>query len=449
MDPSSSHSKWPTLYTVDRARWSDVKRISSILFPIITSVITTTLFVALYATIIYGSTSFLTLVIVFLPVFIAFLGFTLIMKATGTFFDSFFEPPKGTNTSKLIFRRLLGIPPYPLVVLDNMSTDDGKFNLENESIYWMGGPTTLIIYDGTGVYLERGNQFSRTLGPGLAILERYERVRDIVDLRTQTMHSGQEGKDFPRPIAVRTKDGIKIEFNVEIKFHILRPKLESQDQFEHDDDEPTNISDAEAKNRRIMEEMSKRVLYPGDLEAIKKAVERTAVRRRGSEYSEVKWREGVWGVVSGKLARFVTQHYLDELLFFENIAEENAMARAPARKDRISMVGYFLSSATLETLRNELDSALRADFGVTLTDLFITDFILSPEVNELYRRSFGSATLTKTKRIEGNARADKSGVGEEKGIQVQNNLITETADALKRLIPSASRIRFCQSCQVL
>jgi len=336
----------------------------------------------------------------------------------------------------------MGVPPapdpyksilhYPFAVINIANMDDGKFILEKEDIHWLGGPVRLIIYDGTGVYIERGNQFSRTLGPGFGFLDRYERVRDIVDLRPQTMRSGQQ-QDSPRPIAGRTKDGIKIEFNIEIKFHILRPDSISEDQQKSDEGEPEKISDTDSEAKKILDDMSKPILHAGDLAAIRKAVERTAVRLRGSEYSEAKWREGVWGAVSGKLARYVTQYYLDELLVFENTTGENPKLNIPVGNEKISKAGQLISGSVLETIRKELDTELQTNYGVTLSDLYITDFSIPQEVNEQYRRLFEVEKQTQLKRSEGTSNVDKIWIREEKRAQAQMDLITEIADAFKNI----------------
>lgn len=439
--PSSSN--WQNLYTGDRSRWNDWRRILSSVLIVTLGITTAAFFSVLFATLYFEAISFWVVLWVVLVVFLLFsmAGLRWLMNSTVTFFNSLYKPPEGTNTRNLVFRRLFGVPAaadpyksvfgYPFVVINIATMGDGKFNLENESIYWLGGPVTLIIYDGTGVYIERGNKFSRTLGPGFAFLERYERIRDIVDLRPQTIRSGQEGKGLPRPISGRTKDGIKIEFNIEIKFHILRPESQREVRNAPDNDDSEEFKVTELKTKSILEEMSRPILNPGDLQAIKKAVERTAVRRRDSKYSEVKWREGVWGTVSGKLARYVTQHYLDELLFFEEPAVENSLAETPNGREKISKAGQLLSNTMLEAIRLELDSSLQADFGVMLSSLYITSFNLPQGVREQYHRVFEVEKQTLLKRTEGVNNADTIQIKEDKRAQTQIDLITEIADIFK------------------
>jgi regulator of protease activity HflC (stomatin/prohibitin superfamily) len=401
----------------------------------------TTLFIIFYITMVYESIS-LAFSILFLTLFTAFFGFSLVMKATITFFNSFYEPPEGTNTPRLIFRRLLGVPAapipfksilrYPFVLINIASVDDGKFILENESVYWLGGPAILIVFDGTGVYIERGNQFSRTLGPGIVFLDRYERVRDIVDLRPQTMSSKEQG--FPRPIASRTKDGIKIEFNIEIKFHILRPDSRSPNKNERGNKQPEMKSSIEREAHKILD--TPKPIYAGDLEAIKKAVERTSVRYRDSKYSEAKWRESVWGAVSGKLAGYVTQYYLDQLLVFDNTIGENSSMDMLVENQVTAKAGQLLSGDVREIIRQELDLILQANLGVTLSDLRIINSNIPPEIDEQYRQFFrGTDAQTSIKRGEGNGAVERIRIREEKRARAHKDLLTEIADGFKNIDP--------------
>jgi hypothetical protein len=421
-----STEKWPTLYRVDRAKWQDMLRISFFIGPIAFVVGLATLFSYLYSAAMPQPNRLLFA----LPILVAILGFLITIRGAINFINSFYEPPEGTKTINLIAKRLLGIPPspgflrslfhYPFKVINIAQVNEGKFKLENEYINWLGGPATLIVYDGTGVYIERGNQFSRTLGPGFAFLERFERVREIVDLRPQTMSSGQAGS--PRPILGRTKDGIKIEFNISIKFHILRSSLNSAEEPDVDKVKPVNKSDITPDAQKILEKMAK-PMYSGDLGAIKRAVESTTVRYREGNYVESKWREGVWGMVSGRLAKYVTQHYIDELITFENTTGSDGTQKA----------GQLFSGSVREAIREELDSVLQARLGVTLTSLYITDFSIPSKVYEQYHQLFDIDRRIQIKRTEGTAAVEKLWIREKKRAQAQRDLITEIADAFKSI----------------
>ena len=119
--------------------------------------------------------------------------------------------------SVLIQRRLLGLPPfpvplntivsYPTILITKPELEDSHWGR------WLGGPAILVIYDGFAAYLERGNKFSRVVGPGFPppFLERYERIKEIVDLRPQTKTG------FVEPW---TKDGIRIKLMLKAEVQV-------------------------------------------------------------------------------------------------------------------------------------------------------------------------------------------------------------------------------------
>jgi regulator of protease activity HflC (stomatin/prohibitin superfamily) len=47
----------------------------------------------------------------------------------------------------------------------------------------IGGPATLVIYNDSAVLLERAGRLTRVLGPGAHPLQRFEKIRSIIDLR--------------------------------------------------------------------------------------------------------------------------------------------------------------------------------------------------------------------------------------------------------------------------
>ena len=110
------------------------------------------------------------------------------------FFSDFYRPPDGVVPSKLINYRLYGktkLPP-PLNMLSTFKfiiIKDGQIDKPDKWTAWavrhVGGPISLIVYDGCALYLERGNRFSRVVGPGdkVPFLEWYETIKYVVDLR--------------------------------------------------------------------------------------------------------------------------------------------------------------------------------------------------------------------------------------------------------------------------
>jgi regulator of protease activity HflC (stomatin/prohibitin superfamily) len=376
-------------------------------------------------------------------------GLGLMFHVVGNFFKALHTPPEGAQLLKQIFIRLFGMPlpplpppfsqvmigQYPIVLIDIADVDVKKFVLKTQPSYWLGGPALLVVIDGTGVYLQRGDRFSRTLGPGIHFLERFETLRDIVDLRAQTMRSGQGGT--PPPITGRTKDGIKIEFNLEISFRVLPA---SYIKTGHE-----NVARTKAEREAQEKYLSTAPVNSGDLEAIRKAVESTCTRRRTpTEYSQAKWQDGVWGAVSGELAKYVTKHYIDDLIVFEN--KEDGWARAhqvgasskmAAGEDTIlaSKAGQLLSESQRIELRLDLDASLRQAKGVILTDLRITGVELPPEVSEQRLKLLEVESLKQRKRSEGDARAKQIRIKEHSRTQAQQNLIANLAASLSEVDP--------------
>jgi regulator of protease activity HflC (stomatin/prohibitin superfamily) len=378
--------------------------------------------------------------------------FIIVLRASAGFFDAFYKPPEGVNVTKILLARFFGVPgpfsfllSYPFVLINIVDVTTGKFDLEHHPAHWLGGPATLVVFDGTGVYLQRGNQFSRTLGPGIHFLERYETIMDIVDLRRQTLRSGSPG--MPPCIQGRTKDGIKIKFNVEITFHVVRaePKKKKIEEQSGSQGKSSKKTRAEKKAEELY--LIKTAVNSGDLGAIRKAVERTTVRYKRSgdsrEYSEGKWRDGVWGSVSGELAKYITRHFLDELLIFDVAEEEKLLFGASTvntfgagSTDVSPRAGQLLSGQEREKLRRELDAILRNTTGVMLTDLRIVDFELPAEVNEQRLRVLEAEMKSRVRRIEGNAAAKQTLTNGEMHAQAQQELIGMVADGLKKIDPS-------------
>jgi regulator of protease activity HflC (stomatin/prohibitin superfamily) len=316
------------------------------------------------------------------------------------------------------------------VVINIKAMAEKKFDLINNPVHWLGGPAILIILDGVGLYLQRGNQFSRTLGPGIAFLDRFETVRDIIDLRHQTIRSGDM---VTPPISARTKDGIKIFLNAEATFQIIRPIPQKK--------QPDNLIKFSAKNNRA-EKKTKDLFHisaavdSGDFEAIRKAYESTTVRytRNGTDrkYFEAKFREGVWGTVSGDLAKYITMHFLDELLVFD-VTDGNS-----GNAEQISnslKCGQLLSWQEREKLRQGMDKTLRTTRGVTLTDLRIVDFELPKEVNEQRLKMLEVERKCNIARIEGRSAAKSFIHREEARIRGQQDLIASFADKLGGVSP--------------
>ena len=458
----SPPDQWPELYTAHDGMWNDLIRTGRLILPIVFGVFIAIMFSLYYVDIASrknpGSSDLFWIVLpviidflwIFLPVILVLIVYAWVSHVALDFFNAFYKPPEDTNSSSLIALRLRGVLPlpkllvaltktqYPFVIINIKDVTTEKFKLTEQPVFWLGGPALLVVMDGAGLYLQRGQEFSRTLGPGVHFLERFETVQDIVDLRPQTLRSGV--------IQGRSKDGIKIKFNVEVTFHILRAEIKRKKD-EDPAQQPHKKTPAEREAEKLY--LVGTIVDSGDLSAIRKVVERTTVRRipaKGSDerkHVPAQWRDGVWGYISGDLAKYVTRHYLDELLIFEDVVENVRISDStnsePARVNQpapLTPAGQLLSGQERERLRIEFDTSLRDRFGVTLTGLRIVEFDIPQEVYEQRLLLLDAERTSHIKRIEGHSIAENILTREKARTQGQQDLITSFADNMEGIDPA-------------
>jgi hypothetical protein len=272
----------------------------------------------------------------------------LIFRLAGTFFNRFYIPPEETRSSDLIMSRLYGYGSRVPIRSETLATKDSWLN-------WWGGPAGLVVHDGFAVYLEKGNRFSRVLGPGIEHIERAETVKAIVDLRP-IMRNGL--------VKAWTKDGIFIQLSVKMECQIGHESRKGDG--------------------------SDNLVYPFNADDVKKAVERTAVRfnRDKNSLVETNWVDGVWGKVSGFLATYISSHTVDELFLAE---------WGPSQ---------MLSQNASRKVFQDLNRGL-VDYGACISNLQITNFGIPEEVNrqriqtwEAGRQSMETITLGQTRAYE-------------------------------------------------
>ena len=453
-DPAS----WPKLYSVGDSHLQDGKRALSFVIVFVVALAIMLIYLAIHTSIYpnqldnqdnLGITGFLVLltrelaIYLLILVIVISLGLGVVFHSAENFLKTFYRPLESIKLSKHIIARLIGSPPLPppfsgilnysFVLINIVDVTAGKFVLKNHPCHWLGGPALLIVLDGAGVYLQRGNQFSRALGPGIYLLERFETIKEIVDLRLHTMRSSQTGT--PPAIAGRTKDGIKIKFNVEISFRVLPASVKLP--------ETQNAQKTEAEREAEEKYLIKTPVNTGDLESIQKAVERTSVRLRPDQgYVEAKWYDGVWGAVSGELAKYITKHYLDELLVFEreDIGKPKAHylsigsnQNAEKKSAHNHKAGQLLSEQEGEKIRANLDESLQNTTGVTLTGLRIIDFHIPSEINKQRQKMLEVESLCRLKLIKGDAEAKQILIREKARIQAQQKLIANIAAGLSEV----------------
>lgn len=309
------------------------------------------------------------------------------------FFKRLYQPPESISAGDVIDYRLHGRFKLPLLLSDlfpgisqfkYIIAKEGHIKNPNEWPAWqacnVGGPILLIIFDGCALYLERGNRFSRVVGPGdkYPFLEWYETIKYAIDLRPKVKEDR---------FSVWTKDGINISISVRIECRIGDPK-------KHD-----------AKKTGLM--------YPYDPEAVKKAVERYALRwpNPQEEPSEFTWVDAAWGQVTGILPEYVGGRMLDDLLLAE-------------RKN-----GQILSREAHAELLEKVNKSTNA-FGVYVTDLQLVKIELPKEVVEQQKKTWeveqeGLATI-----IEGEAKAYNIRAMEKAHADAQRDLLIAIADGL-------------------
>lgn len=295
------YTHWRDLHSAEAEHWNDLKRIGRVLVPILLLLFVSTMVAVNYTflhafawtentnTPLEGYWFTFRLVITFLsPLVMTIASIILLYQSIIKYVKVFYQPPEEKGLFSLVQRRLLGKPPlppplsvaarYPFVVIKEPQ------DLKNDHwAHWLGGPATLVIYDGIAVYLERGGRFSRVVGPGsppMPFLDRHETIKTLVDLRPQ-VKNGQ--------IKPWTKDGIQVDMEIRMECQV------------------------NASEKAIAE--SQHLVYPFDPIAIKEAVEYTSVKRDAKTglLFESDWLDGIWGQVTGFLARHISCHSLDEI----------------------------------------------------------------------------------------------------------------------------------------
>jgi len=101
--------------------------------------------------------------------------------------------------------------PYP-----SITVQQGRIAEKDEDtlLARLGGPGNVTIFNDSAVFLERFGRFTRVAGPGKVFLRRFERIREVMDLRPQERNSVAKAV---------TKDGIPVDAEVQVRFQLARP----------------------------------------------------------------------------------------------------------------------------------------------------------------------------------------------------------------------------------
>jgi len=308
------------------------------------------------------------------------------------FLSEFYLLPAGVEATEIINYRLSSRIKLPMPFSEwfpsisqfqYILVQDGEITKKNDWPAWLarniGGPILLIVFDGSALYLERGNRFSRVVGPGVSFLERYETIKYAVDLRTK-VKSGS--------IRVWTKDGINIEFTILINYRI---------------GDPQNIS------------TTPQLIYPYDPVAVKRAVERHALRWPDTtpEPSEFTWEDAAWGQVTSILPDYIGSRFLDDIL----VADRKG--------------GQILSPEAANQIFNTLNTATNG-FGVYVTDFQILSIEIPQEVEAYYVQYWEAERQSLATIVDGEAKAFNIRMQEKSRADAQHDLILAIADGLEK-----------------
>jgi regulator of protease activity HflC (stomatin/prohibitin superfamily) len=390
---------WQTAYTREHAHRDSEKHGNNFILPIVFCFFILLVYVCLHIMPFPSLKTYPLLIqigMVIAILLLFFLLFTMFVFIPAVHFASkflleFYCPPNEVDISKIINYRLFGISklPPPLNMFSQFSyiiAKDGEIDKKDKWPAWsacnLGGPLSLIVFDGSALYLERGNRFSRVVGPGehIPFLEWYETIKYVVDL-----HPKMKTDKFD----VWTKDGIKIKLEIQIECRIGDPSK----------NDPVNG-----------------VVYPYDPVAVKKAVERFSLRwpnRQEGGPSEFTWVDAAWGQVTGIVPGYIGSRTLDDLFI----------------ADRKS--GQILSSESIDEVKDKLNSATQA-FGVFITDFQILKVDMPPEVYAHQKEQWKTERQSIAIIIDGQTKAFHIRSREKARADAQRDLILSIADGLEK-----------------
>ena len=307
-----------------------------------------------------------------------------------SFFSEFHQPPPGVDPSAVIKYRLNGKfklpPPFtPIFQFKYLMVRDGEMTKADEWPAWMartlGGPLTLIVFDGCALYLEHGNRFSRVVGPGekTPFLEWFETIKYVVDLRPKVREDR---------IAVWTKDGIRVDLRIRVG---------------------SRIGDPQKKD------VNGKLIFPFDPLAVKKAIERHAVRWPTcpeGDPEEFSWTDAVWGQVTSVVPSYIGSRRLDDLF----MANENG--------------GQILSPESSVQIKFNLNEATKI-FGVYIIDFQVTEVHIPVEIEQHQKDYWRAEKQGIATRLDGETKAYRIQQREGARAETQLELIRSIANGLK------------------
>jgi hypothetical protein len=353
---------------------------------------------------------FVLAIILVAPAILGFVGFKIIFGGSEKYAKSFYNLPDEVNVKDLIRRRVYGLP-YESPVAANMSSSfilvtndklDDKFSWASS----FGGPAKLIIMDGYAVYLERGGKFSRVVG-GMAFLERYETIREIIDLHPQI-------KELP--IDCWTKDGIKLNVHVLLECQIISTENSTAPQVE---------AALEADKR----------IYPVYEKAVQAAVETASVAiwlGKDGKPEKYDWVAGVCGNIEGHIRTHTRSNTINDLLRAEATGQTEVKQPLQRKTSKEITATRLLSSEFRELIYEKCNKEIER-LGARLINLHIlkveNDILIDNQWKENWSAEWKSLnTITK-----GEAKAYNIRTKEKAHATAQKDMILAIAGSLENL----------------
>lgn len=357
---SSQDERQQNISSSLESRWQDLNRISNLLFPILFLVFLTTLYIIVRypfaymeswaAEVVDNRTYYVFLLrAMFLsvsPIMITVIGLFFILKQIDSFIRKFYQVTGNEKISNVIRNRLLGIPPlpppfnkivlYPFVIIKGPSLDKSHWAC------WLGGPATLVIFEGFAAYLERDNGFSRVVGPGLPMpfLDRHERIREIIDLRPQIRD---------HIIQVWTKDGIQLKLTVKAEYQI----------------------DTSSRSDKL--------ILPAEQTAIKLAVESESLGgNTDNNFYKLSWTDITWEILTESISSRILNYSIGELMF----SSKTNLGLKTSHEDYSVHFSQTISVKIIDTELENVKHALK-NIGVKILNLQITSIELPKDILEI------------------------------------------------------------------
>ena len=410
--------KAPPVYTAKEASRQDSNRLSGEIAFIVPILFVAALYSAIFflpslfprflAAGIYGKIALLVVFLIILaaPFILGYVGFKIIFTVTEKYTKSFFDLPEDVKVGGLIEKRLFGLPsesPFAANLSGSFIViSDEKLGEKFSWVHSFGGPSKLVIMDGYAVYSERGGKFSRVIGSGIGFLDRYETIREIIDLRPQIKELA---------IDCWTKDGIKLKVHIHLECQIL------------------SAENSTASRVGLTPESDKRI-YPFYEKAVKAAVETAAVRMPEGKPEKYDWVAGVCGNIEGQIRTHTFSNTINDLLRTE--AVEQTVAELPSGasngKEATRLFSPELKDLILGKVNNEIGR-----LGARLINLQIVRVEKDPLIDEQWRENWSAEWKSLNTVTEGEAKANNIRTKEKAHADAEKDMILAIAESLENL----------------